>query len=310
MRSVRRRGSGYDVLVIGGGIAGLTAAWAAARRGFATALLEEAPLFGGQVANVEALEGFPTVSETSGTALASALVDACRALGVVVVQEAAKGLAAGGASQQVSSETQTLRATNVVVASGGRLRALGVPGEEELRGRGVSQCAPCDGPLFRGEDVVVVGGGDAALQEALVLAGLCRSVTIVCRGALRARRHHVDRVTARPNVRFVWESTISAIIGAQGGVEAVRLRSVKDGAESTLACAGIFPFIGSEPNTAFLPDEFERDEAGRLRTDPSFRTSLPGIWAVGAVRAGYSGELAAAAGEGAAVIAGIAAIAS
>ena len=306
MRAVRRRGSGYDVLVVGGGIAGLTAAWQAGGRGMATAVLEEAPLFGGQVTNVEALQGFPAAAETSGTALATKLVEDCRALGVTFVQEGARDLVPGNSAHEVSTESQTCRARHIVVASGGRLRSLGVPGEEEFRGRGVSQCAPCDGPLFRGEDVVVVGGGDAALQEALVLAEFCRSVAIVCRGPLRARGHYVDRVTARPNVRFIWDSTVAAVLGGQA-VEGVRLRNVKDGSESDLTCAGVFPFIGSEPNTRFLPEAVARDAAGRVTTEASLASSVPGIYAIGAVRAGYSGELVSAAGEGAAVIASIAA---
>ena len=198
-----------------------------------------------------------------------------------------------------------MRTRRVIVATGARLRTLGLPQEEALRGRGVSQCAHCDGAFFRGQDVVVVGGGDAALQEALVLAAACRTVTIIARSRLRAKQGYVERAGGTTNVRFVWDSVVDAVLG-DGTVSGVRLRNVKSGALSELACTGVFPFIGVEPNSEFLPVSVRRDASGRVLTDANLRASEPAVFAIGAVRAGYSGELVNAAGEAAAAVATIA----
>jgi thioredoxin reductase (NADPH) len=295
----------WDVVVVGGGIAGLTAAWYAARRGLATALFEAQPHCGGQVATVNALDDWPSAGESSGVELAAALVDKLRAQAVEVSYQPVQRLVTGDATLRVETESHALRARRVIAASGARLRTLGVPREEELRGKGVSQCAHCDGHFFRGQDVVVVGGGDAALQEALVLASACRSVAIIARSKLRAKPAYVERAVGAANLRFVWDSVVDAILG-NGTVSGVRLRNVKSGEVAELACAGVFPFIGVEPNSAFLPHSVRRDESGRVLTDDSLRTSEPSMFAIGAVRAGYSGELVNAAGEAAAAVATIA----
>lgn len=292
-------------MVVGGGIAGLTAAWYAARRGLATALFESQPNCGGQVATVNVLDDWPSAGESSGVELAAALVDKLRAQGVEVLYQPVHGVVPGEATLRVETEGRSLRARRVVAASGARLRTLGVPQEEALRGKGVSQCAHCDGYFFRGQDVVVVGGGDAALQEALVLASGCRTVTIVARSRLRAKSGYVERAAGATNVRFVWDAVVDAILG-DGSVNGVRLRNVKSGATTDLACAGVFPFIGVEPNRGFLPPSVRRDASGRVLTDASLRTSEPSVFAIGAVRAGYSGELVNAAGEAAAAVATIA----
>jgi len=303
--SVRRRRDIWDVVVVGGGIAGLTAAWYAARRGLATALFESQPNCGGQVATVNVLDDWPSAGESSGVELAAALVDRLRGQGVEVAYQPVRALVPGKGLLRVEAGGRTLRARRVIVATGARLRPLGVPQEEALRGKGVSQCAHCDGHFFRGQDVVVVGGGDAALQEALVLASGCRAVTIVARSKLRAKQGYVERAAGATNVRFVWDSVVDAILG-DGTVSGVRLRNVKSGAITELACAGVFPFIGVEPSSGFLPPSVRRDESGLVLTDASLRTSEPAVFAIGAVRAGYTGELVNAAGEAAAAVAAIA----
>ena len=303
--SVRRRRDIWDVVVVGGGIAGLTAAWYAARRGLATALFEAQPNGGGQVATVNVLDDWPSAGESSGVELAAALVEKLHGQGVDVSYQPVSVLAPDQGLLRVETEGRNLRARRVIVATGARLRTLGVPQEDALRGKGVSQCAHCDGYFFRGQDVVVVGGGDAALQEALVLASGCRTVTIVARSRLRAKQGYVERAAGAMNVHFVWDSVVDAVLGG-ATVSGVRLRNVKSGALTELACTGVFPFIGVEPNSGFLPPLVRRDESGRGLTDASLRTSEPAVFAIGAVRAGYTGELVNAAGEAAAAVATIA----
>lgn len=298
---LRRRRDIWDLVVIGGGIAGLTAAWHAVRRGLATALFEGEAAHGGQVANINHLDDWPAVGDTSGVELAAGFVARLRDEAAELYNERVSGVQAAGGLVEVVSEARTVRARRVLVASGGSLKTLGVPGEEALRGKGVSQCAYCDGFFFRNQDVVVVGGGDSALQEALVLAPLCRSVAIVTRSALRARAAYVERAAGAANVRFVWDSVVDRILG-NGGVTGVAIRHVKSGASSEIACTGVFPFVGVAPNTAFLPRDVSRDESGAVRVDERYRTSIDSLYAVGAVRAGYSGELIAAAGEAAAAV--------
>ncbi len=301
---LRRRRDIWDVAVIGGGITGLTAAWHAVRRGLTTVLFEGAPAHGGQVANVNHLEDWPAVEGVSGVALAADLVAKLRDEGVELHGEPAGRVSVHGKLVRVEAAS-SVRARRALIASGARLKALGVPGEEELYGKGVSQCADCDGYFFRDQDVVVVGGGDAALHEALVLAGMCRSVTLIVRSTVRARAAYVERASGAANVRFAWDSTVQEILG-NSGVTGVRLREVKTGAVKELPCAGVFPFVGSSPNTDFLPATVARDEGGYVTTDARLRTSAPLLYAAGAVRAGYCGDLVAAAGEGAAAVRSIA----
>ena len=291
--------------MVGGGIAGLTAAWYAARRGLATALFESQPSCGGQVATVNVLDDWPSVGESSGVEIAAALVDKLHGQAVEVSYQPVLALTSRKGLLQVETAERTLRARRVIVATGARLRTLGVPQEEALRGKGVSQCAHCDGHFFRGQDVVVAGGGDAALQEALVLASGCRTVTLVARSKLRAKQGYVERAAGATNISFVWDSVVDAVLG-DATVSGVRLRNLKNGTITELACAGVFPFIGVAPNSGFLPPSVRRDESGRVLTDASLRTSEPAVFAIGAVRAGYTGELVNAAGEAAAAVATIA----
>jgi thioredoxin reductase (NADPH) len=174
-----------------------------------------------------------------------------------------------------------------------------VPGEAELTGRGVSSCAWCDGGLFRGESVVVAGGGDAAAQEALHLLELGVAVTLVTRGTrLRARAAYAGRLADDPRARFRWNSTVESVLGSTG-VTAVRIRNGESGVLEEVACAGLFVFVGLEPNSEWLPAEIARDAAGRVEIDRALRTSDSRVLAIGAVRAGYGGALASAIGEGA-----------
>jgi thioredoxin reductase (NADPH) len=285
-----------EVAVIGGGLAGLSAARHAARLGRLVTLFESSGLFGGQVATVDEVEGLPVPGKFSGQDLAIHLLQDARKAGVQVVETGVSKIESGDRIELIDQENKTYYPEAIIIASGASLRKLGVPREEEFAGRGVSRCATCDGPFFRGQDVVVVGGGDAALQEALVLAKTSRRVIMACRSPLKAKRDYIDKLAARENVNFIWDSEVSEILG-HDGVSGVRLRNVKDGTSSEVECTGLFPFIGVSPNTGFAPASL-LTATGHIKTSPGFATPDPRLFAVGAVRADYGGNVVEAMAEG------------
>ncbi len=289
--------SNFGVIVIGAGITGLTAARHTVQAGLATASIE-ALLFGGLVVNVNELDG---EVHGSGTDLASNLMMEIADLGAANLSETVTALARDGDGVTVTTDAGSHRARTVIVASGAKLKRLGIPGEAEFEHRGVSQCADCDGPMYKDEDVVVVGGGDSALQEALVLADFCKRVHLVHRGAkFRARPHLIDAVAARDNIQPVWNTVVEEVLGAQM-VNKVRVRNVADGKTTEIPCSGFFAYIGLAPNCDFAPPEITRDADGFLVTDASLQTAMAGVYAAGAVRAGYGGLLTHAIAEAEAV---------
>lgn len=282
----------FDLIVIGEGIAGLTCANHAAKAGLRVATIEST-LFGGLVLNVNELDGYPGAE--SGTNLASELMQANADAGVTSLQEEVTGIESRGGAFEVKTREGAYGAKQVVVASGARLKKLGVPGEKEFEGKGVSSCADCDAPMYQNEEVIVVGGGDSALQEALVLSKYCKKVHIVHRGdKLSAQQHLVDHAKADAKISYIWKSTVEAILGGKM-VEKVRVK--RDGKSEDMPVAGIFAYVGLEPNAAFVPQSVARDANGHLVTNAAFETGVPGLHAIGAVRAGYSGLLKDAAAE-------------
>jgi thioredoxin reductase (NADPH) len=285
-----------EVAVIGGGLAGLSAARHAVRLGRLVTLFEASGLFGGLVATIGEVDGLPVPGKFSGQELAIHLLQDARKAAAQIVQTGVARIELDKRLTLIDQEKKTYYPEAIIIASGASPRKLGVPGEEKFVGRGVSRCATCDGGFFRNQDVVVVGGGDGAVQEALVLAKTSRRVIMVCRSALKAKRDYIERLAARENVSFVWDSEVSTILG-RDGVSGVRLRNVKDGTSSDIECAGLFPFIGATPNTEFAPASL-RTQTGHIKTTPRFATSDPRVFAVGAARADYGGNLVEAMAEG------------
>jgi len=281
----------FDAIVIGQGYAGLSAAKLIAAQGLRAANFES-ECMGGLIVNVNELDPAPPDSPHSGAELASALALSNVEQGVSSVSDAVVAVSRVDGSWGVRTESDSYLARRVVVASGARLRKLGVPGEEEFFGQGVSECADCDGPLFQGMETVVVGAGDSAFQEALTLSQFASKVTMLIRGsAPRARRDMLERAAADPKIVQLRHTTVTAILGTPGtGVDGVRVINEGTG-EKSIPCAGVFVFIGLAPNTAFLPESLSRDASGALITSDQCATDLPGLWAIGAVRSGFGGTL-------------------
>jgi len=284
----------FDVIVIGQGIAGLTAAKQARQQGASVACIEE-QMFGGLVININELDG---AIEGSGTDLASNLMLEASEAGVEMLSECVTGIDTAGGRLIVSTDQGSHNAAAVIIASGAKLRKLGVPGEAEFEYRGVASCADCDGPMYQGADVVVVGGGDSALQEALVLAQFCRQVHLVHHGkALTAHARLIEKVRACPNITELSAHEVTAIRGEKG-VDRVDVVNCSDRTTKEIACTGIFAYIGLEPTSGFAPESVKNADSGLIVVDASLQTALPGLYAAGAVRAGYGGMLENAIADG------------
>jgi thioredoxin reductase (NADPH) len=290
----------YDVVVIGGGLAGLTAALTSARLGRRTALLTGGVL-GGQLVSIEKIEGVPGFPDgVPGYDLCPMTHEQADAAGVECLMAGCEQLTAQGDHWALASDGSTMIARAVVIATGTALAKLGVPGEERLFGRGVSECASCDAPLLRDKVAVVVGGGDSAMQEALTLGEHVAKVMMLERGgALTGQASYRDRVVAHDKIEVRLGVTVSEIIGDQS-VSQVRAKDVSSGAESELATAAVFACIGLVPNTQLFRGLLPLDSTGRICIDAAMRTPVKGICAAGNVRQGSPHRAAGAMGDGAA----------
>ncbi|MDB5874842.1 MAG: FAD-binding protein [Ramlibacter sp.] len=288
-----------DLAIIGAGVAGLTAAAAAARQGLRVLVIERMGA-GGQVINVEQIDNMPGFAKgISGFELGPELQEQAETAGAEFMLDTVLGLAAGQDGRHVlRCEGEDVTARAVLVASGSARKKLGVPGEDLLEGRGVSHCASCDGPLFRKQAVCVAGGGDSAFGEAAVLAGHASHVTIVFpEDEPRAQPYLLDAVHGLPNVAWVAKSRVAEIIGDSTGVTAVRVEA-SDGSARELPVQGVFVYAGLQPDTGFLGGAVQLDTSGRIETDEALRTSVPGIFAAGDIRGGASYLLVTAASDG------------
>lgn len=289
----------YDTIIIGAGPAGMTAALYAARSNLKVALLERG-IPGGQMNNTADIENYPGYANISGPELAEKMFEPLENLGVEHLFGLVEKIEDRGDFKEIITEDERFEAKTVIIASGANHRHLGVPGEEDYNSRGVSYCAVCDGAFFRDEDLLVVGGGDSAVEEAIFLTRFAKSVTIVHRrDELRAQKVLQDRAFANEKIRFVWDSVVESIHGDERKVTGVTFKNVKTGETSQADFGGIFIYVGLDPVSEFAAELGITDEAGWILTDHQMKTSVAGIYAVGDVRQKDLRQITTAVGDGA-----------
>ena len=288
----------YDTIIIGAGPAGMTAALYAARSNLKVALIEGG-LPGGQMNNTSDIENYPGYANISGPELAEKMFEPLENLGVEHLYGFVKDIENHDDVKKVITDDEEFETRTVIVATGSKHRLLGVPGEEELNSRGVSYCAVCDGAFFRDQDLLVVGGGDSAVEEAIFLTQFAKSVTIVHRrDELRAQKVLQDRAFANEKIKFIWDSVVKEIKG-ENRVESVEIENVKTGQVTDQAFGGVFIYVGLDPVSDFVQELQIRDQAGWIVTDDHMKTSVAGVFAVGDVRQKDLRQVTTAVGDGA-----------
>ncbi len=272
----------YDLIIIGAGPAGLTAALYAGRSGLRTLVLEKMGI-GGRILLTDAIENYPGFAGALPTQeLIGRMEEQVRSLGVEIKLEEVMDI--GCKQKSIKTNVGAYAASSIIIASGARLKKLGVPGEDKLTGRGVSYCATCDGPLFKEKNVVVVGGGNAVAEEALYLTRFAKQVNIVHRrNELRASAILQERLKENKKINFVLSCVVTEIIGSNK-VESIKIKDLNTSQERNIACDGVFIFIGYEPETIFLKNKLKLDEAGFIITNEEMVTSEQGVFAAGDCR--------------------------
>ncbi|MCU0082900.1 thioredoxin-disulfide reductase [Streptococcus danieliae] len=289
----------YDTIIIGAGPAGMTAALYAARGNLKVALLERG-IPGGQLNNTADIENYPGFAKISGPELADHMFQPLEGFGVEYIFGLVSSVEDQGDHKIVHTDSGDFQAKTVVVATGSAHRSLGVPGEAEYNSRGVSYCAVCDGAFFRDEDILVVGGGDSAVEEALFLTQMGKSVTIVHRrDELRAQKVLQDRAFANEKIRFIWDSVVKEIKGDERKVQSVVLENVKTGMVTEEAFGAVFIYVGLDAVSEFVKDLGITDENGWIPTDKEMKTKVNGIYAVGDIRQKDLRQITTAVGDGA-----------
>ena len=289
----------YEVIIIGGGPAGLTAGMYACRAGLRALLLERA-LFGGQIVNARRVDNYPGFPDgVSGIELANLMHQQAMKYGLETVNAEVTGIRQVGNGYTIITSMGDFEAQAVIIAAGSEYRRLNVHGEDRLVGRGVSYCATCDGFLFRGLDVAVVGGGDTALTDAIELSEHASNVYVIHRrDQLRAAEALQKQAFLRRGLKFIWDTVVEEIIGEEK-VNGLKLRNVKTGKTSVLEVSGVFVAIGLEPNSRSFGDIVSLDETGHIITDGLMATRTPGIFAAGDIRTDSPRQVSSAVGDGA-----------
>ena len=289
----------YQLIIIGGGPAGLSAGLYASRSKLDTLLIEKAGL-GGQILNAEMVENYPGFPQgISGSELGALIAQQATKYGLPTAFAEVQGIEIRGAEKIVSTSEGQYRAKAVIIAGGSEHSKLNVPGEGGFTGRGVSYCAMCDGAFFREQVVAVVGGGNVALNDALFLTRFASRVIVIHRrDQLRATKILQDKAFANTRIEFLWDTVVESITGDKL-VREIRLRNVKTGKGSSLVVSGIFVAVGLRPNTGYLKGLLKLDEGGFIPVNNQMETEVPGIFAAGDIRVGSIRQVVSAAGDGA-----------
>ncbi|WP_407350470.1 thioredoxin-disulfide reductase [Lactococcus garvieae] len=289
----------YDVVVIGAGPAGMTSAMYSARSEMKTLLLERG-VPGGQMNNTAEIENYPGYGQIMGPELSMKMYEPLADLGVENAYGFVTSIVDNGATKTINTEEEVFETKSIIIATGANHRKLGVPGEEEYGARGVSYCAVCDGAFFRDQDILVVGGGDSAVEEAIFLTRFGKTVTIMHRrDELRAQKIIQERAFANDKIKFIWDSVLEEIKGDERKIESVRYKNVKTGEVTEANFGGLFIYVGLDAVSEFARDLGITDEEGWIITDATMKTSIPGIFAVGDVRQKDFRQITTAVGDGA-----------
>jgi len=289
----------YQLIIIGGGPAGLSAGIYAARSRLDTLLIEKAGL-GGQILNAEWVENYPGFPQgISGAELGSLMSQQAEKYNLPTAFAEVEGIEVRGEEKILKTSEGQYRAKAVIIAGGSEYSKLDVPGEEEFRGRGVSYCAMCDGAFFKDEVVAVVGGGNVALNDALFITKFASKVIVIHRrDQLRATKVLQERALANPKMEFIWDTVLESIKG-DSQVRELQLRNVKTGGKSNLSVSGVFIAVGLKPNIEYLRGLLSLSDGGFIPVNGNMETEVPGIFAAGDIRAGSIRQVIAAAGDGA-----------
>ena len=289
----------HDVIIVGGGPAGLCAAMYGGR-GMLDTLLIERGLPGGELLNTDLIEDYIGFESIKGPELAQLMTEHAKKFGAQIVMDTAESIEKlddGGFVVRTQLGKEHF-APAVIITAGGTPRKLGVPGEQEFAGRGVSYCAVCDGAFFKGETLAVVGGGDAAVEEADYLTRYAKKVYIIHRrDTLRASQILQRRAFQNPKIEVIWNKVVDEVVGDQKGVSQLRLTDTGTGAESTLDVGGVFIFVGFTPNSGLIKGHYEHDASGYIVTDANMQTSIPGLFAAGDLRVQLTRQITTAVGD-------------
>lgn len=288
----------YDIAIVGAGPAGLSAAIYGTRAGKSVVVFE-AMTYGGQIVNTPEIENYPGIRQISGFDFATGLYEQATGLGAEVVYEKVTGIEDKGNYKRVLTESGSYEARSVILATGAKNRPLGLDHEQELIGAGVSYCATCDGAFFKGKDVVVVGGGSTALEDAAYLCGYCRTVYLVHRRSqFRGEEAVVEKLRQKPNIIFELDSRVIRLNG-ESRLESIEVEQVQTGEIRTIPVDGLFVAIGQMPDNQAFSDLVNVDDAGYIRAMESCETNVPGIFTAGDCRTKKVRQLATAAADGA-----------
>ncbi len=288
----------YDIVIIGAGPAGLTAA-IYARRASKSVLVLEAMSYGGQIINTPDIENYPVAAHISGFEFANKVYEQAQALGAEFIFEKAVGIKDNGSTKEVITDDHTYECKAVIVATGSENRKLGIEGEDKLVGRGISYCATCDGAFYRGKKVAVVGGGNTALEDALYLADLAETVYLIHRrDAFRGDETTVNALKQRENVKFVYNSTVTKL-GADKRLTSIEVTDKNTGETQVIELNGLFVAVGRIPENQNFAQLIDLDDAGYIKAGEDCITNIPGIFAAGDNRVKNVRQLVTAAADGA-----------